>query len=68
MIDPDGKVVETAKNNKDGQLSNFKAIKFQRLVLSDTKSKKDEKEPGYVYDNKTINAEVAVIDVFGEKV
>ena len=27
LIDPDGKVVETAKNNKDGQVK-FKAIKF----------------------------------------
>ena len=29
LIDPDGKVVETAKNNKDGQVK-FKAIKFSK--------------------------------------
>ena len=67
LIDPDGKVVETAKNNKDGQVK-FKAIKFSKAGTFKYQIKEvDEKEPGYVYDNKTINAEVTVTDVFGEK-
>jgi len=67
LIDPDGKVVETAKNNKDGQVK-FKAIKFSTAGTFKYQIKEvDEKEPGYVYDNKTINAEVTVTDVFGEK-
>lgn len=67
LIDPDGKVVETAKNNKDGQVK-FKAIKFSKAGTFRYQIKEvDEKEPGYVYDNKTINAEVTVTDVFGEK-
>ncbi|MDE8687883.1 Spy0128 family protein, partial [Streptococcus gordonii] len=58
LIDPDGKVVETAKNNKDGQVI-FKAIKFSTAGTFKYQIKEvDEKEPGYVYDNKTINAEV----------
>nr|WP_273546540.1 SGO_0107 family LPXTG-anchored pilin-like protein [Streptococcus gordonii] len=67
LIDPDGKVVETAKNNKDGQVK-FKAIKFSTAGTFKYQIKEvDEKEPGYVYDNKTINAEVTVTDVYGEK-
>ena len=67
LIDPDGKVVETAKNNKDGQVK-FKAIKFSKAGTFKYQIKEvDEKEPGYVYDNKTINAEVTVTDVYGEK-
>ena len=67
LIDPDGKVVETAKNDKDGQVK-FKAIKFSKAGTFKYQIKEvDEKEPGYVYDNKTINAEVTVTDVFGEK-
>lgn len=67
LIDPDGKVVETAKNNKDGQVK-FKAIKFSKAGTFKYQIKEvDKKEPGYVYDNKTINAEVTVTDVFGEK-
>ncbi|KXT70379.1 hypothetical protein SGODD07_01544 [Streptococcus gordonii] len=67
LIDPDGKVVETAKNNKDGQVK-FKAIKFSTVGTFKYQIKEvDEKEPGYVYDNKTINAEVTVTDVYGEK-
>ena len=68
LIDPDGKVVETAKNNKDGQVK-FKAIKFSKAGTFKYQIKEvDEKEPGYVYDNKTINAEVTVTDVYGEKI
>ena len=68
LIDPDGKVVETAKNNKDGQVK-FKAIKFSKAGTFRYQIKEvDEKEPGYVYDNKTINAEVTVTDVYGEKI
>ena len=68
LIDPDGKVVETAKNNKDGQVK-FKAIKFSTAGTFKYQIKEvDEKEPGYVYDNKTINAEVTVTDVYGEKI
>ena len=67
LIDPDGKVVETAKNDKDGQVK-FKAIKFSKAGTFKYQIKEvDEKEPGYVYDNKTINAEVTVTDVYGEK-
>ena len=67
LIDPDGKVVETAKNDKHGQVK-FKAIKFSKAGTFKYQIKEvDEKEPGYVYDNKTINAEVTVTDVFGEK-
>lgn len=67
LIDPDGKVVETAKNNKEGQVK-FKAIKFSTVGTFKYQIKEvDEKEPGYVYDNKTINAEVTVTDVYGEK-
>ncbi|MBZ2136127.1 LPXTG cell wall anchor domain-containing protein [Streptococcus gordonii] len=67
LIDPDGKVVETAKNNKDGQVK-FKAIKFSTAGTFKYQIKEvDEKEPGYIYDNKTINAEVTVTDVYGEK-
>ena len=68
LIDPDGKVVETAKNNKDGQVK-FKAKKFSTAGTFKYQIKEvDEKEPGYVYDNKTINAEVTVTDVYGEKI
>lgn len=68
LIDPDGKVVETAKNNKDGQVK-FKAIKFSKAGTFKYQIKEvDEKEPGCVYDNKTINAEVTVTDVYGEKI
>ena len=68
LIDPDGKVVETAKNDKDGQVK-FKAIKFSKAGTFKYQIKEvDEKEPGYVYDNKTINAEVTVTDVYGEKI
>lgn len=68
LIDPDGKVVETAKNNKDGQVK-FKAIKFSKAGTFKYQIKEvDDKEPGYVYDNKTINAEVTVTDVYGEKI
>ncbi len=68
LIDPDGKVVETAKNNKDGQVK-FKAIKFSKAGTFKYQIKEvDEKEPGYVYDNKTINAEVTVTGVYGEKI
>lgn len=68
LIDPDGKVVETAKNNKDGQVK-FKATKFSKAGTFKYQIKEvDEKEPGYVYDNKTINAEVTVTDVYGEKI
>ena len=68
LIDPDGKVVETAKNNKDGQVK-FKAIKFSKAgTFKYQITEVDEKEPGYVYDNKTINAEVTVTDVYGEKI
>ena len=67
LVDPDGTVVETVKNDKDGKVK-FKAVKFSTVGTYNYQIKEvDGKQPGYAYDDKTITAEVTVTDVYGEK-
>jgi len=67
LLDPNGSVVETVKNDKDGKVK-FKAVKFSTVGTYKYQIKEvNDQKPGFAYDDKTINAEVTVTDVYGEK-
>jgi len=67
LLDPNGSAVETVKNDKDGKVK-FKAVKFSTVGTYKYQIKEvNDQKPGFAYDDKTINAEVTVTDVYGEK-
>ena len=67
LLDPNGSVVETVKNDKDGKVK-FKAVKFSTVGTYKYQIKEvNDQKPGFAYDDKIINAEVTVTDVYGEK-
>ena len=67
LLDPNGTVIETVKNDQDGKIK-FKTVKFSTVGDYKYQIKEvNDQKPGYSYDEKTINAEVTVTDVYGEK-
>jgi len=67
LLDPNGTVIETVKNDQEGKIK-FKTVKFSTVGDYKYQIKEvNDKKPGYSYDEKTINAEVTVTDVYGEK-